>query len=197
MNGFFRFVYSLLAPPLRRLFRVNVVGLDTLPKSGVLLCPNHSSNWDPVLMLVSLPVDYRLHCMAKDSLFRIPVLGTIIRKLGGFPVARGNSDLQAVKTAMQAIRDGDNLLIFPEGTRVDAEGEVQAKGGVAMIAARTGATVVPVFITPEKKLFRRVHIVFGAPYEMKYEGRRPTAEETQRMADEILAAAYGLGRELA
>lgn len=197
MNAFFRFAHWLLAPVFRLMFRVDVRGLDTLPCGGVLLCPNHSSNWDPLLMLAVLPVDYHLHAMAKDSLFRIPVLSSIIRACGGFPVARGQSDIQAVKTAMQAIKSGENLLIFPEGTRVDHEGEVQAKGGVAMIAIRTGATIVPVYISPEKKLFHRVRIVFGPVYEPVYTGRRGTAEELQKIADDILRIAYDLGRETA
>ena len=197
MNRLFRIAYRILGPVLRGIFRLDVRGLEALPSGGVLLCPNHSSNWDPVLMLAALPIDYRLHCMAKDSLFRIPVLSQIIRHFGGFPVARGHSDIQAVKTALKVIKDGDNLLIFPEGTRVAYEGAVEAKGGVAMIATRAGATIIPVFITREKKLFHKTKIVFGAPYEPSYAGRKPTAEENQAIADEILKRAYALGREYA
>ena len=195
MNRLFRIVYRLLAPILRVMFRLDIRGLESLPSGGVLLCPNHSSNWDPVLMLAALPIDYRLHCMAKDSLFRIPVLSQIIRHFGGFPVARGHSDIQAVKTALKVIKDGDNLLVFPEGTRVAYEGEVEAKGGVAAIATRAGATIIPVFISREKKLFQRTKIIFGKPYEPSYAGRKPTAEENQAIADEILKRAYALGRE--
>ena len=88
MSPFFRFAYRILAPVIKWMFCVEIKGAEALPKSGVLLCPNHSSNWDPLLLLASLPIDYRLHCMAKDSLFRIPVLSQIIRICGGFPVAR-------------------------------------------------------------------------------------------------------------
>lgn len=195
MNRFFRFAYRILAPILRRVFCMEILGTENLPAGGALICPNHSSNWDPVLMLAALPMDYRLHCMAKDSLFRIPVLSQIIRHCGGFPVARGQSDIQAVKTALKVIKDGDNLLVFPEGTRVDYEGEVRAKGGVAMIAVRSGATIIPAFITREKKLFRKVRIIFGEEYRPVYAGRKPTAEENQQIADEILERAYALGRE--
>ena len=197
MNRLFRIAYRILGPVLRGIFRLDIRGLESLPSGGVLLCPNHSSNWDPVLMLAALPIDYRLHCMAKDSLFRIPVLSQIIRHFGGFPVARGHSDIQAVKTALKVIKEGDNLLIFPEGTRVAYEGEVEAKGGVAMIATRAGATIIPVFITREKKLFHKTKIVFGEPYEPSYAGRKPIAEENQSIADEILKRAYALGRESA
>ena len=194
MNRFYRFAYHLLAPVKYFFHPLRVEGLERLPRHGTLLCPNHCSNWDPVLIELALPIDYRLHIMAKDSLFRSPVLGWIIRKLGGFPVSRGNSDLQAVKTAIQSIQSGDNLLIFPEGTRVTKEGEIRPKGGVAMIGIRTGAKMVPVFIDPDKRLFHRTRIIFGEPYEPSYTGRHGTAEELQEIADTLLKLAYDLGR---
>ena len=194
MNGFFRFVWHVFGPIFRFFQPVTVEGLENLPRQGALLCPNHSSNWDPVLLVITLPIDYRLHIMAKESLFRIPVVNWVIRKLGAFPVSRGNSDLQAVKTAIQSIKSGDNLLIFPEGTRVEQEGEVQAKGGVAMIAIRTGAVLVPVFVDGKKRIFRKSRIIFGKPYKPSYTGRHGTAEEMQAIADEVLRQAYALGR---
>jgi len=173
--------------------------MEKLPRNGVLLCPNHASNWDPILIALKLPVNYRLHLMGKEELFRNPIMNWVLRKVGGFPVDRGGADIQAVKTAMQAIRQGDNLLIFPEGTVIrngigHTDGlPAHAKAGVAVIGVRTGATMVPVFVDGEKKLFRRTRIIFGDPYEPVYTGRRGTAEEMQKIADDILAAAYALG----
>ncbi|MDO4316141.1 MAG: lysophospholipid acyltransferase family protein [Oscillospiraceae bacterium] len=199
LNGFFVLVYYLVGFLTRILFPTTVEGLEKLPKSGVLLCPNHSSNWDPVLLGTRLPVNYRLHAMAKEELFENPVLGWIIRKLGAFPVTRGSNDISTVRTAIQVIKDGDNLLIFPEGTVVrNGVGYIDglpahAKAGVAMIGVRTGAKLVPVFMDGEKKLFRRTRIIIGDPYEPHYTGRRGTSEEMQKIADDILAAAYALG----
>ena len=194
MNRFFRFVWRVFGPIFRFFQPVSVEGLENLPPHGALLCPNHSSNWDPVLLVVSLPIDYRLHIMAKDSLFRIPVLSWVVTKLGAFPVARGNSDLNAVKTAIQSIKCGDTLLIFPEGTRVEREGDVPAKGGVAMIGIRTGAVLVPVFVDGKKRIFRRSRIIIGQPYQPSYTGRHGTAEEVQAIADEVLRRSYALGK---
>ena len=133
--------------------------MEHLPKSGVLLCPNHSSNWDPILVALRLPINYRLHIMAKEELFRYPLLGWLLSKVGAFPVSRGNNDVQSVKTAIQAIKAGDNHADLPEGTVIrNGIGCVDglpphAKGGVAVIGVRTGATLVPVFVDGEKKLF--------------------------------------------
>lgn len=191
--------YYLVGLVVRILHPTTVEGLERLPKGGALLCPNHSSNWDPVLVALRLPVNYRLHVMAKEELFRFRPFGWLLRKLGAFPVSRGDSDIQAVKTAIQALKAGDNLLIFPEGTVVrDGVGYIDglpahAKGGVAMIGVRTGAALVPVFVDGEKRPFRRTRIIFGEPYEPHYTGRRGTAEEMQKIADGVLAAAYALG----
>ena len=198
-NGFFVFVYYVLGFIMRIIHPTTVEGLEKLPKSGALLCPNHSSNWDPVLLGLRLPVNYRLHAMAKEELFKNPILGWIIRKLGAFPVSRGNNDIQAVKTAIQVLKAGDNLLIFPEGTVVrNGVGYIDglpahATSGVAMIGVRTGAKLIPVFMDGEKKLFHRTRIIFGDPYEPAYTGRPGTSEEMQKIADDILVQAYALG----
>lgn len=191
--------YYLVGLVVRILHPTTVEGLERLPKGGALLCPNHSSNWDPVLVALRLPVNYRLHVMAKEELFRFRPFGWLLRKLGAFPVSRGDSDIHAVKTAIQVLKAGDNLLIFPEGTVVRGgvgyiDGlPAHAKGGVAMIGVRTGAALVPVFVDGEKRPFRRTRIIFGEPYEPCYTGRRGTAEEMQKIADGVLAAAYALG----
>ena len=198
-NHFFTVVYYVARVLVNVLFPATVEGLDRLPRNGVLLCPNHSSNWDPILVALRLPVNYRLHIMAKVDLFKNPILAWILRRLGAFPVSRGSSDIQSVKTAMQAIKSGDNLLIFPEGTTIhNGIGYVDglpahAKAGVAVIGVRTGATLVPVFVDGPKKPFRRTRIIFGEPYTPVSTGRHGTSEEMQKIADDILAAAYALG----
>lgn len=198
-NRLFVFIYYIVGFVADILHPVSVEGIEKLPKSGALLCPNHASNWDPILVALKLPKNYRLHIMAKEELFQNPLLGWLLRKVGAFPVSRGNNDINTVRTAMQAIKDGDNLLIFPEGTVIrNGVGYVDglpahAKAGVAVIGVRTGAALVPVFVDGEKKLFRRTRIIFGEPYEPHYTGRRGTSEEMQKIADGVLAAAYALG----
>ena len=198
-NRFYAFMYRTFGWMLRILHPTEVEGLENLPERSALLCANHSSNWDPVLLALAVPVNYRLHVMAKEELFQNKFLAWLIGKAGGFPVSRGNMDIQAVKTAIQLLKDGENLLIFIEGTVVrNGIGSVDglpahAKSGAAMIGVRTGATMVPVFMDGEKKPFRRTRIIFGTPYAPVYTGRRGTAEEMQKIADDILEAAYALG----
>ena len=168
-NKFFIVVYYLVRFVTNILHPASIEGMENLPQHGALLCPNHSSNWDPVILVLKLPINYRVHIMAKEELFRNPILGWILRKVGAFPVSRGQNDINTVRTAMQAIKDGDNLLIFPEGTVVrNGIGYVDglpahAKAGVAMIGVRTGANVIPVSMGGEKKLFHRTRIIIGKP----------------------------------
>lgn len=199
INGFYVLAYYVVGLIIRILHPVTIEGMEKLPDHGVLLCANHSSNWDPLIIGLYLPKNYRLHAMAKAELFKNPILGWMFRKLGAFPVSRGSSDIQSVKTAIQVLKSGDNLLIFPEGTVIrNGVGYVDgqppsAKGGVAMIGVRTGATMVPVFVDGEKKPFHRTRLIFGDPYEPVYTGRHGTAEEMQKIADDLLEAAYALG----
>ena len=196
---FFNLIYTVALLISRLLHPVSVKGLENLPRNGALLIANHSSNWDPILLATALPRDYRLRVMAKEELFRYPVVSWLIRVGGAFPVNRGGADIQAVKTAIQAIKSGDNLLIFPEGTTIHngighTDGlPAHAKAGVAVIGVRTGATMIPVFVDGEKKPFHRTRIIFGKPYIPVYTGRHGTSEEMQKIADDILAEAYALG----
>ena len=196
---FFNLIYTVALLISRLLHPVSVEGLENLPRHGALLIANHSSNWDPILLATALPRDYRLRVMAKEELFRYPVVSWLIRVGGAFPVNRGGADIQAVKTAMQSIRDGQNLLIFPEGTVIrDGIGKADglpahAHSGAAMIGVRTGAVFVPVFLDGKKRLFHKTRIIIGKPYTPVYTGRRGTAEEMQNIADDLLREIYALG----
>lgn len=189
---FYHVAYTVLKPLIRLFFPHRAVGLENLPEGGALLCANHISGWDPFLIAVSLPRDSRLVVMAKDELFHIPVVGFLLRKLGIFPVKRGGNDLGAMKTAIRSLNEGKRLLVFPEGTRVGSEGAVEAKGGVAVMASRTGTPMVPVYCGTKQKFLHRTTIVFGEPYSPVIAGRRATAEESRQAAEEILRRIYAL-----
>lgn len=196
---FFNLIFTIAMLVSRLLHPVSVEGLEHLPRRGALLIANHASNWDPILLATALPRDYRLRVMGKEELFRNPILAWIIRVGGAFPVNRGGADIQAVKTAIQTIKDGQNLLIFPEGTVIrDGIGKADglpahAHSGAAVIGVRTGAIFVPVFLGGKKRLFHRTRIIIGQPYTPVYTGRRGTAEEMQNIADELLRQVYALG----
>ena len=193
-NRFYRTMWTIFTPVFRLLYPLDVQGAENLPTDEpVVICANHSHALDPVLLAAAMPRSTSVRIMAKKELFSVPVIGKLITRLGAFPVDRGHADISAVKNSIQTLKDGCHLVVFPEGTRVKAPGEVEVKGGVAMIAIRSGVKMLPVFIGMNKKVFRRVKIVFGRPYEPVYTGRRGTAEEYQDNAEEIMHQVYELG----
>ena len=105
---------------------------------------------------------------------------------------RGGNDLTAMKTALKVLHEGNRLLVFPEGTRVEEQGEVEAKGGVTVMATRTGVPMVPVYCGEKHKFLRKNTIVFGEPYIPVIAGRRPTPDENREIAGEILKRIYDL-----
>ena len=193
---FYRFAYVLAKPIILLLCPFRAHGLENIPEDQpVVFCANHAHALDPVQICLSLPRNIPIRIMAKKEVLQNPLAGSLFQKLGVFGVDRGHSDLKAVKTAIQSVRDGSYLLVFPEGTRVAHEGDARPKGGVVMIAMRTGAPLVPVYAGTKRKFFHTTHIVFGEPYEPKTETRHGTAEEYQAYADEVVRRAYELGRE--
>ena len=192
-NMFYVRVHRWVGGIFKLFFPLQVEGLEHVTGESVIFCPNHSSAIDPLMLAFALPRTYSLRIMAKKQLMDTPVLGWLLRKLGVFGVDRGNSDIQSVKTAIRALRGGSSLLMFPEGTRVDEGENVDAKGGVSMIAIRSGVRMQPVYIGTKKRLFRKTRIVIGAPYAPVYTGKKGTAEEYQANADEIMRQAYQLG----
>lgn len=192
MTKFYRIIYTIVAPIIHLLFPCRTVGLEHFPEGGALLCANHVSGWDPIVIALSLPRDARLTVMAKDQLFRIPLLGFFLRKLGIISVKRGGNDLAAIKASMKALSGGNRLLVFPEGTRVEEQGDVEAKGGVTMMAVRTGVPMVPVYCGGKHKFLRKTTIVFGEPYIPVIAGRKPTPDENRAIAAGILDRIYAL-----
>lgn len=168
------------------LYRVKAEGLDNLPHSGgVILCANHRSFWDPVLM--GCFVNRKVRFMAKEELFKVPVLGTLIRLLGAFPVKRGKGDIESIKTAVMLLNEGNVLGIFPEGTRVRKGGKSDAKAGVALIAVKSGVPIVPMAISGSYRFFSRMKITIGEPFKFNIEDRKHSVSELKNMSEGIMA----------
>lgn len=121
------------------------VGEDNIPKTGpVLLAPLHISHLDPPACACGMR--RRLRFMAKLELFKHPLFGWLIASLGAYPVKRGESDTESIRKTIALLDDGEVVLIFPEGTRGDGETIQEMSRGVAMLAKKTKAPVVPVGI---------------------------------------------------
>ncbi|WP_310829333.1 lysophospholipid acyltransferase family protein [Paenibacillus pedocola] len=155
-RGLLRLIYAILFP-------LKIVGKENVPKEGgVLLCANHISLLDP--MTIGIKLKRQVKYMAKAELFKVPVLGWLIDKLGAFPVKRGGVSKESIKTALNTLRSGHVMGIFPEGTRNSDSGV--AKKGAASFALRSGAAVVPAAIIGSYKPFRRMTVIYGEPIDL-------------------------------
>lgn len=135
-------VRNLIFQPLGG-FRVE--GLENVPGSGPLIvAANHVSFADPPAVGCAMPRPVRF--MAQSGLFRPPLFGPLIRRLGAFPVHRGEADKAAIRRALELLEEGWALLIFPEGTRGDGKRLGEANRGVELLAKRSGAPILPVGI---------------------------------------------------
>ncbi|MCI8915252.1 MAG: 1-acyl-sn-glycerol-3-phosphate acyltransferase [Oscillospiraceae bacterium] len=171
------------------------VGADNIPEGAAVICGNHTTLGDPLYVVCAMGGKRQTHVMAKAEIMRWPVIGFLLKKAGIIGVNRGKSDMAAVKECLRVLRGGEKLLMFPEGTRV-REGETsEVRTGAAMFAARTGAPLVPVYISPKKRRFRKTAVVFGQPYYPEFEGRKPSADDYQRIADDLLERVRALGEQ--
>lgn len=186
MNKWYTALYCVVWVFFSLFHPIRAVGRERLPEGGALLCGNHTSASDPFCVVFAVGRRPQCRVMAKDELMRIPLVGFLLKKAGIIGVKRGKADVGAVKASMKALKNGEKLLLFPEGTRI-AEGEKgSAHNGAAMLSTRTGAPIVPVYIPRKKKWFRPTTVVFGEPYLPRFEGRRPTPEDYDRIAAEVM-----------
>lgn len=149
-------------------FRIKVVGRENLPKDrGFVLCPNHLSAIDPVFVVIARYWGKRLIIMGKEEIFKVnPVFSWMFKDVGVIPVSRGKGDTEAVDTAIEKVKNGSGLLIFPEGTRSKDGTLGKLKSGAFVVAAQAGVDIVPcriIYKGGKMKVFGRCTVVFGKP----------------------------------
>jgi 1-acyl-sn-glycerol-3-phosphate acyltransferase len=192
---------------LRALARVTIETTGELPKDGPLIVvANHLSNADPPLVAGWLTplLGRQLQILAKAGLFFWP-MGPIIRRLGATPVRAGGSDIEAYRVARDVLDKGGVLCIFPEGTR-SLDGVMgEAKPGVAMLATRSAAPVLPVGVSGTDKLLgrgarfprigARVTVRIGQPFTVTLDPSQPRRAAMHAASDEIMRAIAALTDE--
>jgi 1-acyl-sn-glycerol-3-phosphate acyltransferase len=189
--------YFLLKWICQVFFDLKVIGRENVPKSGsVILASNHVSYLDPILIGVS--VSRRLNFLAKEELFKNPLLSWLLKKLQAFPVSRKQVGPSTVKNALRLVAKGRVLLLFPEGTRGDGKSLLKAKNGIGVIAGRSGAVIVPAYLEgPQEVLPRgsrwvRLHpvtVYFGAPLlpnSSSFASEAGKKEANGELADQVM-----------
>jgi 1-acyl-sn-glycerol-3-phosphate acyltransferase len=185
---------------LLRLFcRLRITGAEKVPASGAaILASNHQSFLDPVV--VGCGLTRHCHYLARESLFKVPLLRSVILRLNAMPVARESvAPKQALEVCLKALESGRLLVFFPEGTRT-RDGELgPLKRGIALMARRSGVPVVPVWIEGSFQAWpRHRRLPRPAPIEVRF-GNALFYDDKQESADAFVdrlrAAMADLGRE--
>ena len=167
----------------RIFLNVKISGSENIPKTGgIMLAPNHTSNWDPPFIgsMSTRPVNF----MAKSELFNNKFFGWLIKNLGAFPVERGSADVEAVKNTIRLLKDGNAVVLFPHGRRIKQDEDVPIKDGAVMIAVRSRVPILPVYISGEYKFRKKIKIAFGKPLDLsEYYGLKLTSEQQAELSD--------------
>ncbi len=183
------FVGRLTIAPVARVFsRLRVYGRDRVPRTGGLVVACNHFHWlDPAALGAACP--RTLYYMAKIEAHRVPGLGQLIRAFGTFPVRRGESDRDAVRTMRQVVKEGKALGLFVEGTRQRSGVPGAVQPGAAMVALQEGVPIVPVAVhgsqTWKPGNFRPVSVAWGMP--MTFDGL-PKGGRGYREASELIQA---------
>ena len=163
--------FIIVFPVFKYIFRGTLIGIENIPKTdSFIIVSNHGSLFDPPFLGHALGL--KVSFMAKSELFRIPILSLIIRACGAYPVSRGITDRNSLKTAIQKLDDQNVIGIFVDGTR-QRDGRVNnPKKGAALISAKTKKLLLPVAIINSHRLikfkffipiFNKVIIKVGKP----------------------------------
>jgi 1-acyl-sn-glycerol-3-phosphate acyltransferase len=166
------------------LWPLKVVGKENVPRSGAaLIVSNHVSMIDP--FVVCFGAHRLVNFMGKEELFRVPVVGFLIRKLGAFPVDRSRRDPASMRIALTVLKEGELLGMFPEGTRSTTGEMLELRAGAARLASRTRTPIIPAAVVnsdralPPGKFIRpaRISLIFGEPFELTELYEAPKDEE--------------------
>jgi 1-acyl-sn-glycerol-3-phosphate acyltransferase len=177
------------------IWRMRVYGAENVPRNGPLIFAcNHVSYLDPPVLGAASP--RRISYMAKEELFKIPVLGPAIAAVGAYPVDRKGSATAAIKRSVEVLRGGGSIGIFPEGTR-NIAGQAEIRGGVALLASLSKAPVIPSRLmgTGNAKRLAQFQVFFGRPISLPAD-RKATREEMANFTDDVMREIHSLPESL-
>ena len=190
MRTAYLIVCTFLKIVMTPFFPMRYVGRENIPEGAAIICANHSASSDPVLVAIALGAKTFPRFMAKMELFRIPVLGSLLRLIGVFPVDRRKpSDTEAIRIAMGHLKNGNKIMLFPEGTRVSPGDAIAAKTCAIRLSMRMQAPILPIKIPRNKRWFRRDTVYIGEPY-IVLESKR---EDYKLLSDQLMERIDSLG----
>lgn len=176
---FFRILFKIF-------FKVELHDFDKIPNGPLVVCSNHKSVIDPVLIAVLM--DRPIHYLAKKELFDIPIFRNILTWVNALPIDRDNPSMSTIKNAINILKDKNILGIFIEGTRVKEFNIENANAGVGLISIRGGADILPIKIETTYKIFSKIEVYFRDI--IKAEEYDKSKESYEQIAKDALISIY-------
>lgn len=189
----YTFARGIAAIIYRLFFWAKAKGVEHFPQDeNCIILSNHISAWDPITLAYFYRVS-EIHFVAKESLFKIPFVRWLVTSLHAIRVNRGETDMGAMRASMQVLKDGHVLGIFPEGHR-QTENRVQhIETGVAVMALKSDAPLVPAVITGKYRIGGRIRLVVGEPIDISdLRQRRADSETLELLKARIIDAVEAL-----
>jgi len=194
---FYRGCYRISRAIFGIFFRLEIIGREKIPKGAAMICSNHSSVIDPLLIAFAFGIGCFLHFIAKVEVFKIPILSFIVMKLGAISVDRAMMDVATIKKTFSYFKMGEKVAIFPEGTRKDILDTSAAKNGAVKIAEYAEVPIVPVYVPRKKNWFGKVSLVIGEPYYILKEDVKRTVVDYTRLSGDLMARIEALKPKVA
>lgn len=173
--GFYKLVY-----------RIKKVNEQNIPEEGsYIICANHVNMLDALAVVCGCKRKVRFIC--KESMFKNKALGWALKLSDTIPINRDKNDIESMKRSIKALKNGDILGVFPEGTRKGMEKNLKAKSGAAFFSLKTGTKVIPLGIQGSFKPFTKVKLVFGEPLDFsEYYGKEKDKEALEKVTNIIM-----------
>ena len=170
----------------------HVVGRELVPVGKAVICANHSGCADAIWLLLALDAPQMSRIIAKKELRKVPIVGWVMEKFRIIFVDRKAHDGTAYHEGVQALKDGEQMMVFVEGTRCNGNKHVRAKTGAVRMAAAAGVPITPIFVTRNKTPFCPINVIVGKPIRVDC-AADASRERLQLEADELLRTIYSLG----
>ena len=172
------------------IFFAKAEGKENIPESGgMILCANHQSFRDPIMIAAFSPK--RLKFLGKAELFKNKLFACVLRSIGCVPVDRSAGDLKAMRTCIRILKENNPLMLFPEGTRSCIHID-DVKPGALLFATKANVPIIPIGISRPKP-FGKSKVVFGKPiYYTEYYDKKISSEEYKKLTNELMYEIYNL-----
>ena len=180
-------VYTFVRFIVNLIYKFEIHHKEKIPHSGaIIICSNHIHWADPIILACKC-TNRTIHFLGKAELFKNKALSWLLRHLNVISIKRGQSDIGAIKNSLIVLKQEQTLGIFPEGTRVKDGGEKKAEAGLAMLAIKSKALVVPVGISASYKIGSKITIKIGDPISLDpYYGKKVPKETMEEISEDIM-----------